>query len=69
MHFVNVGLIFGLLNARDIEPMLPLIEIWAHRGDLPSWEAANAAGEQSAAAAPPIPASAPGSSAGQRTSA
>lgn len=69
LHFVNVGLIFGLLNARDIEPMLPLIEIWAHRGDLPSWEAATAAAEERAAGAPSTPASAPGSSAGQRTSA
>jgi hypothetical protein len=34
MHFVNVGLIFGLLTARDIEPMGDLIDIWIANGTL-----------------------------------
>jgi hypothetical protein len=34
MHFVNVGLIFGLLTDRDIEPMRELIDIWINNGTL-----------------------------------
>ncbi|SMQ46820.1 unnamed protein product [Zymoseptoria tritici ST99CH_1A5] len=56
MHFVNVGLIFGLLTARDIEPMGDLIDIWIQNGTL---SVAKEAGTPAAAGSTPTPASAP----------
>jgi len=35
IHFVNVGRLFGLLMEKDLEPMLPLIDIWLDKGWLP----------------------------------
>jgi len=35
IHFVNVGRLFGLINDRDLEPMMPLVEIWLEKGWLP----------------------------------
>lgn len=35
VHFMNVGRIYGLLNEKDVEPMAPLVEIWAKQGVLP----------------------------------
>jgi hypothetical protein len=36
LHFVNVGRTFGLLAEKEIEPMGPLIDIWAGKGLLPA---------------------------------
>jgi hypothetical protein len=36
IHFVNVGKLFGLLGDKEMEPMLPLIEIWISKGLLPA---------------------------------
>ena len=36
LHFVNVGKTFGLLAEKEIEPMVPLIEIWTSKGLLPT---------------------------------
>ena len=35
IHFVNVGRLFGLLSEKELEPMVPLIEIWQAKGLLP----------------------------------
>ena len=35
VHFINVGRLFGLLTEKDMEPMMPLIEIWIKKGVLP----------------------------------
>ena len=35
VHFMNVGRLYGLLNEKDIEPMAPLVELWAKQGVLP----------------------------------
>lgn len=35
IHFVNVGRLFGLLGDKELEPMMPLVEIWLEKGWLP----------------------------------
>ena len=35
VHFVNVGRIYGLLHDRDMEPMMPLVELWVTMDILP----------------------------------
>ncbi|KAF2093035.1 Mob1/phocein [Rhizodiscina lignyota] len=32
IHFINVGRTFGMLGDREMEPMLPLIQIWEAKG-------------------------------------
>ena len=32
---MNVGRTYNLLNDKDIEPMAPLVELWANQGVLP----------------------------------
>lgn len=38
VHFINVGAIFNLLNEKDMEPMVPLVELWVNMGVLPKRE-------------------------------
>ena len=35
IHFVNVGKLFNLIGDKEIEPMQPLVELWAEKGLLP----------------------------------
>ncbi|KAL8736305.1 MAG: hypothetical protein Q9166_000460 [cf. Caloplaca sp. 2 TL-2023] len=35
-YFVSVGKLFGLIGDRDLEPMQPLINIWATNGSIPA---------------------------------
>ncbi|KAF2131348.1 protein kinase-like protein activator [Dothidotthia symphoricarpi CBS 119687] len=35
IHFVNVGLLFKLIGDKEIEPMQPLVDLWAEKGLLP----------------------------------
>lgn len=35
IHFVSVGKLFGLLAEKEMEPMMPLIELWTAKGLLP----------------------------------
>lgn len=35
VHFINVGRTFNILGDREMEPMLPLIQIWDAKGLLP----------------------------------
>ena len=35
VHFMMVGKIYSLLNDKDVEPMLPLVEVWVKQGVLP----------------------------------
>ncbi|KAJ9668551.1 hypothetical protein H2201_001193 [Coniosporium apollinis] len=36
VHFVNVGKLYGLLGDKEMEPMMPLVELWVGKGLLPS---------------------------------
>ncbi len=36
IHFINVGKLFNLLGDKEMEPMLPLIELWVAKGLLPA---------------------------------
>jgi Mob1/phocein family len=40
IHFVNVGKLFNLIGEKDMEPMLPLIELWISKGLLPATQRA-----------------------------
>lgn len=42
VHFMNVGRSYNLLNDKDIEPMLPLVELWVKDGILPKYEVVQA---------------------------
>lgn len=35
IHFVNVGRLFGLLGDKELEPMMPLVELWIEKGWMP----------------------------------
>jgi hypothetical protein len=35
IHFINVGRLYGLIGDKEIEPMLPLVELWTEKGLLP----------------------------------
>lgn len=35
IHFVNVGRLFGMLSDKELEPLMPLIDIWLEKGWLP----------------------------------
>jgi hypothetical protein len=35
LHFVNVGKLFNLIGDKELEPMQPLIDLWAEKGLLP----------------------------------
>jgi hypothetical protein len=35
IHFVNVGKLFNLIGDKEIEPMQPLVDLWAEKGLLP----------------------------------
>ena len=35
VHFMNVSRTYNLLNDKDVEPMAPLVELWANQGVLP----------------------------------
>ena len=47
IHFVNVGRLFGLIGDRELEPMMPLVDIWLEKGWLP--RPASSAGSASGA--------------------
>lgn len=36
IHFINVGRLFGLIGDKEIEPMMPLVELWTEKGLLPA---------------------------------
>jgi hypothetical protein len=36
IHFINVGKLFNLIGDKEIEPMQPLVDLWAEKGLLPS---------------------------------
>ena len=42
VHYITVAKLFGLLSAKDMEPMQPLIDIWIANGSIPA-DAANSA--------------------------
>lgn len=44
VHFMNVGRSYNLLNDKDIEPMLPLVDLWVKDGILPKYEVVQAGG-------------------------
>jgi len=35
IHFINVGKLFNLIGDKEIEPMQPLVDLWAENGLLP----------------------------------
>jgi hypothetical protein len=35
IHFINVGKLFNLIGDKEIEPMQPLVDLWAEKGLLP----------------------------------
>ena len=35
IHFINVGRLYGLIGDKEIEPKLPLVELWTEKGLLP----------------------------------
>lgn len=41
---MNVGRSYNLLNEKDIEPMLPLVDLWVKDGILPKYEIVQATG-------------------------
>ena len=47
IHFVNVGKLFGLLAEKEMEPMMPLIELWTAKGLLPNERQVQLAQQQS----------------------
>ena len=51
IHFINVGKLFNLIGDKEIEPMQPLVDLWAEKGLLPPITAAKEAGGQQAAPA------------------
>ena len=51
-----------MLNEKDIEPMLPLVDLWLKEGVLPKYEAVGAGG--TAAGATPVSATPSGASGG-----
>ncbi|KAH8628965.1 hypothetical protein IG631_16222 [Alternaria alternata] len=40
IHFINVGKLFNLIGDKEIEPMQPLVDLWAEKGLLPPITAA-----------------------------
>lgn len=44
VHFMNVGRSYNLLNEKDIEPMLPLVDLWVKEGVLPKYEVVSGGG-------------------------
>lgn len=56
IHFVNVGRLFGLLGDKELEPMMPLVDIWLEKGWLP--RPSSSAGGAASASGPASPISA-----------
>ena len=61
VHFINVGRIFNLLTDKDMEPMLPLVELWIKEGVMPKRETENLVNNGDPPKAPVAPNSAGGS--------
>ncbi|KAL5120247.1 hypothetical protein ACEQ8H_001805 [Pleosporales sp. CAS-2024a] len=53
IHFINVGKLFNLLSDKEIEPMQPLVDLWAEKGLLPPQVANNSAVSSGAPQAAP----------------
>ncbi|KAL1306868.1 hypothetical protein AAFC00_005518 [Neodothiora populina] len=52
IHFVNVGRLFGLLGDKELEPMMPLIDIWLEKGWLPRPASSGGSTTNASASAP-----------------
>ncbi|KAK3076343.1 hypothetical protein LTS18_013274, partial [Coniosporium uncinatum] len=36
VHFINVGRVFNIIGDKEMQPMMPLIQIWEAKGLLPT---------------------------------